>query len=36
VRCSATEGEEVVYSTERISDVARVLAEMGHGIAIRI
>lgn len=32
----ALPGEEVAYSTERISDVARVLAEMGHGIAIRI
>ncbi|MFZ2349251.1 MAG: hypothetical protein WAW99_03390 [Candidatus Bipolaricaulis anaerobius] len=30
MRCSATEGEEVVYSTERVSDVARVLAEMGY------
>lgn len=32
----ALPGEEVAYSTERIADVARVLAEMGHGIAIRI
>jgi len=32
----ALEGEEVAYSTERISDVARVLARMGHGIAIRM
>ncbi|HEU68410.1 MAG TPA: N-acetylornithine carbamoyltransferase [Candidatus Acetothermia bacterium] len=32
----ALKGEEQAYSTERISDVARVLAEMGHGIAIRI
>lgn len=32
----ALPGEEKAYSTERISDVARVLAEMGHGIAIRI
>ncbi len=30
------EGEEIAYSTERISDVARVLDRMGHGIAIRI
>jgi ornithine carbamoyltransferase len=32
----ALEGEEVAYSTERISDVARVLDRMGHGIAIRM
>ena len=32
----ALPGEEVAYSTERIADVARVLAEMGHGIATRI
>ncbi len=32
----ALKGEEVAYSTERISDVARVLAEMGDAIAIRI
>lgn len=32
----ALPGDEQAYSTERISDVARVLAEMGHGIAIRI
>lgn len=32
----ALPGEEQAYSTERIADVARVLAEMGHGIAIRI
>ena len=32
----ALKGEEKAYSTERISDVARVLAEMGDGIAIRI
>jgi len=32
----ALEGEEVPYSTERISDVARVLDRMGHGIAIRM
>lgn len=32
----ALKGEEEAYSTERISDVARVLAEMGEGIAIRI
>ncbi len=30
------EGEEVAYSTERISDVARVLDRMGHGIAVRM
>ena len=28
-------GKEVAYSTERVSDVARVLARMGHAIAIR-
>jgi N-acetylornithine carbamoyltransferase len=32
----ALEGDEVAYSTERVSDVARVLDRMGHGIAIRI
>ena len=32
----ALKGEEKAYSTERISDVARVLAEMGEAIAIRI
>ncbi len=32
----ALPGEEKAYATERIADVARVLAEMGHGIAIRI
>jgi ornithine carbamoyltransferase len=32
----ALEGEEVAYSTERISDVARTLSRMGHGIAIRM
>jgi len=32
----ALKGEEVAYSTERISDVSRVLAEMGDAIAIRI
>lgn len=31
----ALEGEEEAYSTERISDVARVLDRMGHGISIR-
>jgi N-acetylornithine carbamoyltransferase len=31
----ALEGKEVAYSTERVSDVARVLARMGEGIAIR-
>lgn len=31
----AREGREVAYSTERVSDVARVLARMGDGIAIR-
>ena len=31
----ALEGQEVAYSTERVSDVARVLARMGEGIAIR-
>jgi N-acetylornithine carbamoyltransferase len=31
----ALEGKEQAYSTERVSDVARVLARMGHGIAIR-
>ncbi|MGQ9477119.1 MAG: N-acetylornithine carbamoyltransferase [Candidatus Bipolaricaulia bacterium] len=32
----ALKGEEQAYTTERISDVARVLAEMGDAIAIRI
>jgi len=31
----ALEGEEVAYSTERVSDVANVLDRMGHGISIR-
>jgi N-acetylornithine carbamoyltransferase len=31
----AMEGREVAYSTERVSDVARVLDRMGDGIAIR-
>jgi N-acetylornithine carbamoyltransferase len=31
----ALPGKEVAYSTERVSDVARVLSRMGHGIAIR-
>ena len=31
----AMEGKEVAYSTERVSDVARVLARMGEAIAIR-
>ncbi len=31
----ALEGREVAYTTERVSDVARVLARMGHAIAIR-
>ena len=31
----AMEGREVAYSTERVSDVARVLARMGDAIAIR-
>lgn len=35
-RLPALEGEEVAYQTERISDVARVLARMGDAIAIRI
>jgi len=32
----ALKGEEKAYTTERISDVARVLSEMGEGIAIRL
>lgn len=32
----ALEGDEEAYSTERVSDVAQVLSEMGEGIAIRI
>ena len=32
----ALEGEEEAYSTERVSDVARVLSRMGHGISIRM
>jgi N-acetylornithine carbamoyltransferase len=31
----ALPGKEVAYSTERVSDVARVLARMGHAISIR-
>ena len=31
----ALEGKEVAYSTERVSDVARVLSRMGHAISIR-
>ena len=31
----ALEGKEVAYSTERVSDVAHVLARMGEAIAIR-
>jgi ornithine carbamoyltransferase len=31
----ALPGKEIAYTTERVSDVARVLARMGHGIAIR-
>jgi len=31
----AMEGQEEAYSTERVSDVARVLSRMGDGIAIR-
>lgn len=31
----AMEGREVAYSTERVADVARTLAGMGEGIAIR-
>jgi len=31
----ALEGKEVAYSTERVSEVARVLDRMGHAIAIR-
>ena len=31
----ALKGREVAYSTERVSDVARVLSRMGHVIAIR-
>jgi ornithine carbamoyltransferase len=31
----ALEGKEVAYSTERVSDVARVLSRMGHAIAMR-
>jgi ornithine carbamoyltransferase len=31
----ALPGREVAYSTERVSDVARTLARMGHAIAIR-
>ncbi|MBD3309195.1 hypothetical protein GF339_22505, partial [candidate division KSB3 bacterium] len=35
-RIPALEGEEVAYKTERIADVARVLASMGDCISIRI
>ncbi|HDN79500.1 MAG TPA: N-acetylornithine carbamoyltransferase [Chloroflexi bacterium] len=31
----ALPGKEVAYTTERVSDVARVLSRMGHAIAIR-
>ena len=31
----ALEGDEEAYATERVSDVARVLSRIGHGIAIR-
>jgi len=31
----ALPGREVAYTTERVSDVARVLSRMGHAIAIR-
>jgi N-acetylornithine carbamoyltransferase len=31
----ALPGKEVAYSTERVSDVARVLSRMGHAISIR-
>ena len=31
----ALEGKEIAYSTERVSDVARVLSRMGDAIAIR-
>jgi len=31
----ALPGREIAYSTERVSDVARVLSRMGEGIAIR-
>lgn len=31
----ALEGKEVAHSTERVSDVARVLDRMGQAIAIR-
>jgi ornithine carbamoyltransferase len=31
----ALPGREVAYTTERVSDVARVLARMGHAISIR-
>ena len=32
----ALAGDEVAYGTERVSDVARVLNGMGHGIALRV
>ncbi len=32
----ALEGDEVAYGTERVSDVARVLNGIGHGIALRV
>lgn len=32
----ALKGDEIAYSTERVSDVARVLSRMGDAIAIRI
>ncbi|MCD6106032.1 MAG: N-acetylornithine carbamoyltransferase [Thermoplasmata archaeon] len=36
VYAPALPGEEQAYTTERIADVARVLSQMGDGIAIRI
>jgi len=31
----ALEGQEIAYTTERVSDVARVLSRMGHAISLR-
>ncbi|WP_258189061.1 ornithine carbamoyltransferase, partial [Candidatus Hakubella thermalkaliphila] len=35
ISTTALPGREVAYTTERVSDVARVLSRMGHAIAIR-
>jgi N-acetylornithine carbamoyltransferase len=32
----ALEGDEKAFGTERVSDVARVLSGIGHGISLRV